>query len=117
MWISSSPFRIRTAPSSSPRSCASEGFDADVKDTPENGDLRYSLHAHKSMKLTVPDMQELSRRLTDAATALGGRYDGWSAKQVPISDPRSDRAANYFFFSVCFLTASAAALMASGSPR
>jgi len=61
-----------------------EGFDADVKDAPENGDLRFSLHAHKSMKLTVPDMQELSRRLTDAATEKGGRYDGWSAKQVPI---------------------------------
>jgi len=61
-----------------------EGFDADVKEAPENGDLRFSLHAHKSMKLTVPDMQELSRRLTDAATEKGGRYDGWSAKQVPI---------------------------------
>ena len=61
-----------------------EGFDADVKDAPENGDLCFSLHAHKSMKLTVPDMQELSRRLTDAATEKGGRYDGWSAKQVPI---------------------------------
>jgi hypothetical protein len=64
----------------------SEGFDADVKDTPENGDLRYSLHAHKSMQLTVPDMQELSRRLTDAATQRGGRYDGWAAKQVPIGE-------------------------------
>jgi hypothetical protein len=64
----------------------SEGFDADVRDTPENGDLRYSLHAHKSMQLTVPDMQELSRRLTDAATQRGGRYDGWAAKQVPISE-------------------------------
>jgi hypothetical protein len=31
-------------------------------------------------------MQDLSRRLTDAATAHGGRYDGWSAKQVPRSD-------------------------------
>ena len=62
----------------------SEGFDADVVDEPESGDLRWSLHAHKSMKLTVPDMQELSRRLTDAATQRGGRYDGWSAKQVPI---------------------------------
>jgi hypothetical protein len=60
-----------------------EGFDADVTDTPENGDLRYSLHAHKSMKLIVPDMKELSRRLTDAAAELGGRYDGWSAKEVP----------------------------------
>ena len=64
----------------------SEGFDADVVDEPESGELRYSLHAHKSMKLTVPDMQELSRRLTEAATARQGRYDGWSAKQVPRTD-------------------------------
>jgi hypothetical protein len=63
-----------------------EGFDADVVDEPESGDLRFSLHAHKSMRLTVPDMQELSRRLTEAATARQGRYDGWSAKQVPRTD-------------------------------
>jgi hypothetical protein len=61
---------------------AGEGFTADVLETPEAGELAYSLHAHKSLKLTVPDMQALSRRLTDAATALGGRYDGWSAKPV-----------------------------------
>jgi regulator of RNase E activity RraB len=60
-----------------------EGFDTDVLDKPENGDLRFSLHAHKSMQLTVPDMQALSRRLTETATGKGGRYDGWSAKQVP----------------------------------
>ena len=60
-----------------------EGFDADLKDSPENGELRYSLHARKSMQLTVPDMQSLSRRLTDTATALGGRYDGWAAQQGP----------------------------------
>ena len=59
-----------------------EGFRADVVDTPDNGELRYSLHAQKSLQLTVPDMQDLSRRLTDAATAKGGRYDGWSAKVV-----------------------------------
>jgi len=63
-----------------------EGFDAEVRDAPDNGELRYVLHAHKSMKLTVPDMQELSRRLTDAATTRGGRYDGWSAKPVAITD-------------------------------
>ena len=57
-----------------------EGFDADVVDEPESGALRYSLHAHKSMQLTVPDMQELSRRLTDQAKEMGGRYDGWSSK-------------------------------------
>jgi hypothetical protein len=63
-----------------------EGFKTDVIDTPESGELRYSLHAQKSLHLTVPDMQELSRRLTDLAIAKGGRYDGWSAKQVPIAD-------------------------------
>ena len=68
------------------------------------------------MQLTVPDMQELSRRLTDAAKEQGGRYDGWSAKQVPTATIAA-RSLDYFFFSVCFLTASAAALMASGSPR
>jgi hypothetical protein len=60
-----------------------EGFKTDVIDAPENGELRYSLHAQKSLQLTVPDMQDLSRRLTDAALAKNGRYDGWSAKQVP----------------------------------
>lgn len=63
-----------------------EGFDATVVEEPESGALRWSLHAHKSMKLTVPDMQELSRRLTEAATAKQGRYDGWSAKEVPRTD-------------------------------
>ena len=64
-----------------------EGFDADVVDEPESGALRYSLHAHKSMQLTVPDMQDLSRRLTEQAKEMGGRYDGWSAKQVPREGP------------------------------
>jgi len=68
-----------------------EGFDADVVDEPESGDLRFSLHLHKSMKLTVPDMQELSRRLTEAATLRQGRYDGWSAKQVPKPAEIADR--------------------------
>ncbi len=67
-----------------------EGFDADVHESPESGEYRFSLHAHKSMQLTVPDMQELSRRLTDAATERGGRYDGWSAKQVPRTDAPID---------------------------
>jgi hypothetical protein len=67
------------------RTLKSEGFDAEIVDTPENGELRYVLHAHKSMQLTVPDMQELSRRLTEMATERKGRYDGWSAKQVPIA--------------------------------
>jgi predicted negative regulator of RcsB-dependent stress response len=68
-----------------------EGFDATVVDEPASGDLRWSLHAHKSMQLTVPDMQELSRRLSEAATLKQGRYDGWSAKQVPKPESIADR--------------------------
>jgi hypothetical protein len=67
------------------RQLKADGFDAEIVDTPDNGELRYVLHAHKSMQLTVPDMQDLSRRLTAAATERQGRYDGWSAKQVPIA--------------------------------
>jgi len=39
----------------------------------------YSLHASKTMRLIVPDMQDISRRLTALATELGGSYDGWAA--------------------------------------
>jgi hypothetical protein len=31
------------------------------------------------MRLIVPDMQELSRRMTELATENRGRYDGWAA--------------------------------------
>ena len=63
-----------------------EGFDSEVLDEPENGDLRYALHLHKSMLLVVPEMKELSRRLTDAAKEKEGKYDGWSAKPVARTD-------------------------------
>ena len=79
-------FPTREAADSVAAQMTTEGFKTDVVDTPESGELRYSLHAQKSLHLTVPDMQELSRRLTDMAIAKGGRYDGWSAKQVPIVD-------------------------------
>ena len=79
-------FPTREAADAVAAQMTTEGFKTDVIDTPESGELRYSLHAQKSLHLTVPDMQDLSRRLTDMAIAKGGRYDGWSAKQVPIAD-------------------------------
>ena len=39
----------------------------------------FSLHASKTMRLIVPEMQEISRRLTALAAELGGSYDGWAA--------------------------------------
>jgi hypothetical protein len=54
-------------------------FHVDVKPLENDPELNYSLHATKTMRLVVPDMQEVSRRLTALATELHGRYDGWAA--------------------------------------
>ena len=54
-------------------------FQVDVKPLENDPELNYSLHATKTMRLVVPDMQEISRRLTALATELNGRYDGWAA--------------------------------------
>jgi hypothetical protein len=46
----------------------------------------------KALRLSVPDMQELSRRMTDAAKLRGGSYDGWAASHVTRTEgnPRID---------------------------
>jgi len=54
-------------------------FSVDVKALENDPELNYSLHASKTMRLVVPDMQEISRRLTAVATEFRGRYDGWAA--------------------------------------
>ncbi|HEV8019094.1 MAG TPA: ribonuclease E inhibitor RraB [Steroidobacteraceae bacterium] len=54
-------------------------FNVDVKPLENDPELNYSLHASKTMRLIVPDMQEISRRLTALATEMRGRYDGWAA--------------------------------------
>jgi regulator of RNase E activity RraB len=57
----------------------SDGFSVDAKSMTEKTDLPFSLHASKSMRLIVPDMQALSARLDALAEEFGGRYDGWTA--------------------------------------
>ncbi|HYC09084.1 MAG TPA: ribonuclease E inhibitor RraB [Steroidobacteraceae bacterium] len=54
-------------------------FSVDVKPLADDPELSYSLHATKTMRLVVPDVQDVSRRLTALATELRGRYDGWAA--------------------------------------
>jgi len=54
-------------------------FSVDVKPLENDPELAFSLHATKTMRLVVPDMQEISRRLTALASELHGRYDGWAA--------------------------------------
>ena len=57
----------------------SDGFGVDVKPLENDPELNFSLHATKTMRLLVPDMQQLSRHLTTLATEHRGRYDGWAA--------------------------------------
>ena len=57
----------------------SEGFGVDTKALENDPELNVSLHATKTMRLIVPDMQELGRRMTALATEFRGRYDGWAA--------------------------------------
>ena len=45
---------------------------ADVSD-------RYTLHAGKSIRISVPDMQALTREFRALAAEHRGRYDGWAA--------------------------------------
>src|ERR1700722_12523235 len=54
-------------------------FTVDEKPLESPRELHCSLHASKSMRLVVPEMQEISRRLTALATEFNGRYDGWAA--------------------------------------
>ncbi len=48
---------------------------------PEQGD-RYTLHALRTMRISVPDMQALTRELSTVAVHHGGRYDGWATAGI-----------------------------------
>jgi len=54
-------------------------FSVDVKPLENDPELGFSLHASKTMRLIVPDMQDVSRRLGALAAEYHGRYDGWAA--------------------------------------
>jgi regulator of ribonuclease activity B len=54
-------------------------FSVDIKAMQEEGELPFSLHATKSMRLILQDMQALSARMTRLAEEFHGRYDGWAA--------------------------------------
>jgi hypothetical protein len=54
-------------------------FSVDIKPMQEEAELPLSLHATKTMRLILPDMQALSARMTALAAEFQGRYDGWAA--------------------------------------
>jgi hypothetical protein len=54
-------------------------FRVDIKPMQQGAEFAYSLHATRSMRLILQDMQELSARMTALAGEFNGRYDGWAA--------------------------------------
>lgn len=54
---------------------------------PERGD-RYTLHALKSVRVSVPDMQQLTREMSALALQHGGHYDGWATAGITRSARR-----------------------------
>lgn len=60
-----------------------DGYEIDTRAMPDSADQPISLHARKSLRLSVPDMKDLSRRFGRLALSHGGRYDGWTAAVVP----------------------------------
>jgi hypothetical protein len=54
-------------------------FSVDDKPLENDPDHGFSLHASKTMRLIVPDIQDISRRMTALAEQYQGRYDGWAA--------------------------------------
>jgi len=56
---------------------------------PERGD-RYTLHALKSQRISVPGMQETTREFSVLAAQHGGRYDGWAAAGITRAAVRRD---------------------------
>ena len=64
-----------------------DGYSIDIKAVPDSPDLAFSLHARKFMRLSVPDMQAISRRFKELALANGGRYDGWASDVVKVTEP------------------------------
>jgi hypothetical protein len=53
-----------------------DGYEVDVKQAPDSTD--YSVHARRSMRLAVPEMQELRVRFTELAAQNGATYDNWA---------------------------------------
>jgi hypothetical protein len=63
-----------------------DGFAVHVRVVPESGDLPVSLRATRSMRLSLPEVKEMSARFSALAKAHVGRYDGWATKSGPRAE-------------------------------
>ncbi len=53
-----------------------DGYSLDIKEDPAGG--TFSLHAQRSLRLVVPEMQAITARFAELATQHGGKYDNWA---------------------------------------
>ena len=71
-----------------------QGFEVDHKAQDPQLGTSFSLHAVKSIRISVPDMQGHSQAFRALATQHGGRYDGWATAGMnretlkPTTPPR-----------------------------
>ena len=63
------------------RQLEAEGFATDTHAMQEHVGQGVSLHARKSMRLSVDEISALSARLAALAQQGGGRYDGWIVRR------------------------------------
>ena len=59
---------------------AAREFAVDYRQVDADRGDRYTLHARKSIRVSVPDMQALTREFRELALRHQGRYDGWAAE-------------------------------------
>jgi hypothetical protein len=53
-----------------------EGFQLDIREDAEGG--TFSLHAQRTLRLVVTEMQALTARFSALAVQHGGKYDNWA---------------------------------------
>jgi hypothetical protein len=53
-----------------------DGYALDIKENAETGN--FSLHAQRSMRLVISEMQAITARFTQLAEQHGGKYDNWA---------------------------------------
>jgi regulator of RNase E activity RraB len=54
-----------------------EGHEVDFRQVDPDRGVSYTLHARKKIRVSIPDMQALTRSMSALAAQHGGRYDGW----------------------------------------
>jgi len=57
-------------------------YEVDFRQVDADRGDRYTLHGRRRMRVSVPDMQALTRELRALAEQHAGRYDGWAAAGI-----------------------------------